>query len=247
LPEFPISEVIMKGRHADATNRRELLAAAPWILGAALAPTVPLLGAEGKKGESDEDIAPAEDLMREHGALNRILLLYDDALAKIGAKKDFPPEVLASAASIIRKFIEDYHEKLEEDYLFPRFEKAGKLVDLVGVLKQQHAAGRTLTRQIEAGATLANLRNSAERAKTLRALRLFVRMYRPHEAREDTVLFPLLHSIVSLNDYETLGDQFEAKERELFGSDGFEKIVEEIAGLEKKVGVYDLAQFTPAG
>ena len=33
------------------------------------------------------------------------------------------------------------HEKLEENFLFPRFRKANKLVDLVDVLLQQHQAG----------------------------------------------------------------------------------------------------------
>jgi hypothetical protein len=70
-------------------------------------------------------------------------------------------------------------------------------------------------------------------------------MYRPHEAREDTVLFPALHQILKPMEYDALGDEFEDKERELFGSDGFEKVVDEIAGLEKKLGIYELSAFTP--
>jgi hemerythrin-like domain-containing protein len=207
-----------------------------------------LLSATTAPEDSEEaDVTPAEDLMREHGALNRLLLIYDEAVTRLESKKDFPPDVLAGAAGIIRRFIEEYHEKLEEDHLFPRFEKAGKLTDLVGVLRQQHAAGRGLTRQIESGATAAGLRNPSDRVKTVRSLKLFIRMYRPHEAREDTILFPTLRQIINLNDYETLGDQFEAKEHELFGQDGFEGVVGQIADLEKKVGLYDLARFTPPG
>jgi hemerythrin-like domain-containing protein len=70
-------------------------------------------------------------------------------------------------------------------------------------------------------------------------------MYRPHAAREDTVLFPTVHTLVSAKEYEALGDKFEDKEKELFGRDGFEKIVKEVADLEKALGIYDLAQFTP--
>jgi hemerythrin-like domain-containing protein len=95
-----------------------------------------LRGAEGeKKGEEKEaEVGPPEDLMREHGVLKRILLVYGEALRRIDAKQDFPREALAEAAGIIRSFVEDYHEKLEEDFLFPRFEKANQLVDLVKVL-----------------------------------------------------------------------------------------------------------------
>ena len=70
-------------------------------------------------------------------------------------------------------------------------------------------------------------------------------MYRPHEAREDTVLFPAFRSIVSKNEYDSLGDEFEKKEDELFGEEGFFKVVDQVAGLEKKLGIYDLSKFTP--
>jgi hypothetical protein len=42
-----------------------------------------------------------------------------------------------------------------------------------------------------------------------------------------------------------LGEDFEKKEHELFGQDGFESVVEKVADLEKKLGIYDLNQFTP--
>ncbi len=70
-------------------------------------------------------------------------------------------------------------------------------------------------------------------------------MYRPHAAREDTVLFPAFHQVVSGKDYDALGDEFEKKEHQLFGEDGFEKMVDRVAGIEKTLGIYDLARFTP--
>jgi hemerythrin superfamily protein len=55
-----------------------------------------------------------------------------------------------NGAAIIRTVIEAYHEKLEEDYLFPRFEKARRLTDLTQVLRAQHQAGRRVTEQVAA-------------------------------------------------------------------------------------------------
>jgi hemerythrin-like domain-containing protein len=153
--------------------------------------------------------------------------------------------VLASAADIIRHFVEEYHEKLEEDFLFPRFRKAGKLVNLVDTLLAQHKAGRVLTAQIRELASLATLKYVSDSDKLGDALRAFLRMYRPHEAREDTVLFPAFRSIVSAHEYDALGEDFEKKEDELFGEEGFFKIVDTVADLEKKLGIYDLSQFTP--
>jgi hemerythrin-like domain-containing protein len=189
-------------------SRRRFL----WLAGGAgalvsadvVASTLPVVPDEE---DEEEEVSPAEDLMREHGALDRILLIYDEAIARLDGHRDFDPSVVADSAGIVRRFVEDYHEKLEENELFPRFEKARVLVDLVGTQ--------------------------------------FNRMYRPHAAREDTVLFPALHRIVSSSEYDSLGEQFEDEEHRLFGEDGFEKVVDEVAGLEKRLGIHDLAQFTP--
>jgi hemerythrin-like domain-containing protein len=193
----------------------------------------------------EEEVAPPEDLMREHGVLNRILLIYDEAVRRLDAKQDLPPDPLRSAASLIRTFIEDYHEKLEEDYLFPRFEKAGRLADLTTVLRAQHQAGRRLTDQLMQLATLQSLKDPARVDSLKSVLRQFNRMYRPHEAREDTVLFPALRQMVSKQEFGALGEDFEKKEHQLFGEDGFEKIVDRVASIERALGINDLAQFTP--
>jgi hypothetical protein len=70
-------------------------------------------------------------------------------------------------------------------------------------------------------------------------------MYRPHEAREDTVLFPAFRRIVPPKEFDALGEQFEDKEHELFGKEGFEGIVQQVSVLERQLGTYDLDQFTP--
>ena len=156
-----------------------------------------------------------------------------------------PPEPLADSAKIIRNFVEDYHEKLEEDFLFPRFKKANKLVDLVDVLLQQHQAGRRLTDITMRLATSHALKNADDRRKLADSMRQFIRMYSPHEAREDTVLFPAFRGIVSAHEFDSLGEDFEKKEDELFGQGGFFKVVDHVAEIEKQLGIYDLAQFTP--
>jgi hemerythrin-like domain-containing protein len=195
--------------------------------------------------KEEEEISPPEDLMREHGVLKRVMMVYAEVLRRMAASEDFPPDTLGDSAGIIRSFVEDYHEKLEEDYVFPRFEKAHRLVDLVGILRVQHQAGRRVTDVVLAGAVPAALRDHAGRQKVAAALQAFNRMYGPHEAREDTVLFPAFRDVVSVHEFDSLGEEFEKKENQLFGEDGFEKVVDRVAGIEKRLGIYDLAQFTP--
>jgi len=201
---------------------------------------------EGKKDEKPaEEVSPPEDLMREHGVLKRILLIYGEALRRMDAREDLPPEPIQQSAKLIRSFVEDYHEKLEENYLFPRFKKANKLVDLVDVLNVQHQAGRKLTDITLRYATVQGLRNADDRRRLADSMRQFIRMYNPHEAREDTVLFPAFRGVVSANEFDSLGEEFEKQEDKLFGDDGFFKVVDQVAEIEKKLGIYDLSKFTP--
>jgi hemerythrin-like domain-containing protein len=233
----------VKNRHRFESNptRRVFLKSGIILGGVALAGHA-LLGAEETK---KEEVSPPEDLMREHGVLKRVLLIYGEALRCISSKEDFSVEGLADAARMIRSFVEDYHEKLEENFLFPRFEKANTLVELVKVLREQHQAGRRVTDVTLRFANSGSLKNESERNQLVDSMQQFIRMYNPHEAREDTVLFPAFHKIVSPHEFDSLGEDFEKQENQLFGQDGFEKMVDKVASIEKRFGIYDLKQFTP--
>lgn len=182
--------------------------------------------------------------MQEHGVLKRVLLIYDTRRMHFLNKESFPVDAITKGANIIRTFVEDYHEKQEENYLFPRFKKANQLTDLVAVLYQQHQAGRKVTDEIMQISGHAN-RTDAENQRLIQLLLAFNTMYNPHEAREDTVLFPAFRKLVSKNEYDSLGEEFENNEHKLFGKDGFETMVNKVADIEKQLGIYELAQFTP--
>jgi hemerythrin-like domain-containing protein len=233
----------------SVSRRRHFLAAGgTWAVASAVlgAPADGDSHAERADARADE-VSPPEDLMREHGVLRRILLIYDEILwRRMAHDQDFPAEVLSGSAAIVRGFVEDYHEKLEEEYVFPRFRAAGKQIELVDTLVTQHRAGRVLTDVVLQRANERALKDPGDRAKIMASLRLFARMYRPHAAREDTVLFPALRAVVSSHEFDALGEEFEDKERELFGQEGFQGVVERVAGLERKLGIYDLADFTAA-
>lgn len=188
------------------------------------------------------DVTPPEDLMREHGILNRTLLIYEASIRKLSNSEDFDRSIVYRSADIIRTFIEQYHERNEENQIFPRFRKAGKLVDLVNTLYQQHQAGRRLTDII---IKITSDRLAADdKPRLVGAMQSFIVMYRPHESREDTVLFPALRKVVSPNEFDAMAEDFEKDEHARFGQDGFETMVDKVAELEKALGINDLAKFT---
>jgi hemerythrin-like domain-containing protein len=201
---------------------------------------------ESKEKHDEPEISAPEDLMREHGVLNRILLVYEAAIRRLRKNEEVPADVFRKPAELVRNFVEDYHEKLEEKFIFPQFEKHKKLTDLVAVLRQQHQAGRRLTDQVLHHTTASEYSSAASRNDLIHLCEAFNRMYRPHEAREDTVLFPALYEIASAQDIKDLGEQFEDEEHRLFGKEGFEENVEKVAAIEKELGIYDLSKFTPS-
>lgn len=201
---------------------------------------------EAVTGKTGKEVTPPEDLMREHGVLDRVLLVYEAGVRKYASNEDFDPALITRSAEIIRDFINNYHEKTEEKHLFPRFRTAGKMVALVDTLERQHEAGRKLTETIIRLAPTSRS-SSADRTRLVDTIQSFITMYRPHAAREDTDLFPKLKDLVSAHEYDAMAEDFEKTEHDLFGEDGFEKMAARVAQLEQQMGIHELNQYTPQG
>ena len=195
--------------------------------------------------EGGEEVSPVEYLMREHGVLRRILLIYEELIKRLATNTSFAPKLLKDSALIVQNFIENYHEKLEEDYLFPKLEKREEMKEIVRLLLEQHKRGRLLTSYILDHASSSDIQDKEKNARIRKYLEEFITMYRPHAAREDTVVFPYFKTLISEHDYLFLGDVFENKETSLFGTEGFSKIVNDVASIEKALGLYSLERYTP--
>jgi len=235
MPELEVSM-----NRFDASRRTLVNAGALALLGAA----APLLSA--CSDDEAKEVGAVEDLMREHGVLRRVLLVYAETVPKLrlGAAS-LDASALNKAARLFHDFGEDYHErKLEEAYIFPQIRKAGgPAAAYVGTLLAQHQRGRDITRYI-LGVTASGKVTAADAEPLSRAFETFVRMYQNHTAREDTVIFPAWKEALSGKQIEDLGDTFEDIEKQQFGGDGFEDAVKQIDGIERTLGLADLAQFT---
>ena len=141
-----------------------------WLMGAAglsLFAAAPSLAAPqsptGKKSAESVPVTATEDLMREHGVVERLLLIYDTGIRRLGQGEDLDPKIFTQTAETMRDFVHDYHEKNEEEQVFPHFKTAGRMVELVNVLLAQHAACRKLTERISSSRPRAGARSSATR------------------------------------------------------------------------------------
>lgn len=148
-------------------------------------------GEGGKGGEGGEGVSATEDLMREHGILRRTLIVYAELSSRLHANAgQIDPAALADAAKLFREFGEDYYEHtLEEQYVFPEVCCAGGPNEkLVEVLLTQHQRGREITDYLARVGTRGQIGGDAE--PLANALASMARMYHPHSAWEDTVIFP---------------------------------------------------------
>jgi len=198
------------------------------------------------KSEDAEDVSATEDLMREHGVLRRILVVYRAAAPMLRAgAAGFDAGALAEAASLFQTFGEDYHErKLEEQHIFPAVQKAGgEAGALVATLLAQHDRGREITAFVRAKCAGGKLA-TGDAEPLARALEGFARMYEAHTAYEDTIVFQAWRKSLSKSQLDEAGDQFEDIEKAQFKGDGFDLAVDQVAKIEQRLGLHDLAGFT---
>jgi hemerythrin-like domain-containing protein len=201
---------------------------------------------QSDKDPGEEEVSAVEDLMREHGILRRALFIYSESAAKIRSK---PSAIvflaLHKTARLFRDFGEDYHEKkLEEAYIFPEIKKVGgALAVYPDILVAQHSRGREITDYILTMTQGAKL-NDNDAGVLANAMDSFVRMYRPHAAREDTIVFPGWKEDLTTDQLDEMSEKFEEIEHQQFGEGGFEKFVLKIAAIEAELGMADLKQFT---
>ncbi|TMJ32154.1 MAG: hemerythrin domain-containing protein [Alphaproteobacteria bacterium] len=229
--------------HVLYARRRWLVGAAGLSLVAAAPGWAAPQSPTNKKSAESVPVTATEDLMREHGIVARLMLIYGAGVRRLGQGEDIDPAIFAQAGEIMRDFVHDYHEKNEEEQVFPRFKTAGRMVELITILQAQHGACRKLTERVLELAPKSAVK--AEREQLVEAMQATMTLYRPHAAREDTDVFPTLRSLVTPNEFEAIGETLEKSETEKFGADGFEKVAKKVEALEKRLGINDLSQFTP--
>lgn len=184
-----------------------------------------------------------EDLVEEHSILNRLFLIYDELSFRLENGLRFPTSALTNAAQIARNFAEDYHEKLEDDYIFPAFQKDERLSGLVKALKAQHDLGRQLTDYILAHANESDLSDETQQMTLADVMRFYVRLFHSHQSRENGILFPAFQRIVPKEEYIKIGKKFDERKNQVFGKDGLQKIVADISKIEAQLGIYQAPRF----
>jgi hemerythrin-like domain-containing protein len=230
----------------DASRRRLIVGLSGAVLAAGSASAA--LAAAKKEAKPpppppEKKIGAVEDLMREHGVIRRVLLVYRQTAARLRAGAKIDPKPIRQAAQLFRDFGENYHERmLEQAYIFPTLRKGeSPVAPLVPTLVAQHDRGRDITDYIRTVTGKGAIGDSEAFARALETLDV---MYENHAAREDTIVFPAWREALSEKQLREMGETFEDIEHRQFGKDGFDDAVKRVAAVEEAFGFADLAQFT---
>ncbi len=183
-----------------------------------------------RKPAPAEMASPVEDLMYEHSLLRRILAVF-----RWNLTDNYQPKGLEACADIVSYFIEDFHEPMEEKYIFPKFRAAGRYVKLVDSLQTQHRTGRPLTQLIRHATT-------SDASEVMAALNTFTYSYDKHASREDTVVFKAFKELVDDKELLDLAETFEHEEDDTFGEYGYDHCLESVEAVETELGIHDIDQ-----
>jgi hypothetical protein len=100
------TDSIMREPDMIERNRRSILQTSSIALMGAVA--LPLAACS----DDEKEVGAVEDLMREHGVLRRVLLVYAEAAPKLRTSvKSIDTRSLNRGAKLLQTFGEDYHEK----------------------------------------------------------------------------------------------------------------------------------------
>ncbi|WP_368680632.1 hypothetical protein [Rhodococcus opacus] len=70
-------------------------------------------------------------------------------------------------------------------------------------------------------------------------------MYEPHEAREDTEIFPAFRQVTSDREFADISEHVAEAQHRRYGDNPIAGFLAQITAVERELGIYDLALFTP--
>lgn len=178
-------------------------------------------------------------LMHDHGLILRVLLIYGAFRDRLNEGNNPDPKLLTPVLNLVSTAVHGYHERVEEEVVFERLRGEDAHEEVISRLAGQHSIGRELTATIGRGADPGSGR-ALGNDRFAEALNDFIVLYAPHEAREDTVIFPAFQKQVSADEMAAMQEGTAKRERKVLGEDWFPQAVQQVAEVERALGIHEL-------
>jgi hemerythrin-like domain-containing protein len=188
-------------------------------------------------------VSATEELCIEHAMIDRVLLAIDHTLKTAGHSRNADLTPIAKGCDLIKAALVQHHMKIEEDHIYPKFEKDPVLGPLASDLKEQHVEARKLFARMDQLAK-SGARGEGNVAELKRVFVDFKDMMTAHDAREATVLFPAMQGTWSDDQLHKLREAQEKDEKKLLGEDADEKLYGMLGEVESAAGIESVKDFT---
>ena len=172
----------------------------------------------------------------EHRSISAILHGMEYLVDRVRTRKaKIDPRVFSAMIYYLDTFSERMHHPKEDRYLFKAMRsRGGEAAAVVADLEREHAAGGEALKRLEQRLVRYEEGGDKEFPAFAEAVAKFVREYRDHMQKEESVVFPLAQRILSTDDWQAIDRAFEENRDPLAAqrdSRDFEKLFDRIVNL----------------
>jgi hemerythrin-like domain-containing protein len=182
-------------------------------------------------------MAKTLDIIRdEHRSIAAILHGMEYLVDRIRARKaKIDPRVFRAMIYYLDTFSERMHHPKEDRFLFSALRnRGGEAATAVADLEREHAAGGNALRRLEQCLVRYEEGGDREFPAFAEAVAKFVREYRDHMHKEESIVFPMAERLLSAQDWQAIDRAF-AENRDPLAAErdtrDFEKLFDRIVNL----------------
>jgi hemerythrin-like domain-containing protein len=182
-------------------------------------------------------MAKTLDIIRdEHRSIAAILHGMEYLVDRIRARKaKIDPRVFRAMIYYLDTFSERMHHPKEDRFLFSALRnRGGEAATAVADLEREHAAGGNALRRLEQCLVRYEEGGDREFQAFADAVAKFVREYRDHMHKEESIVFPMAERLLNAQDWQAIDRAF-AENRDPLSADrdtrDFEKLFDRIVNL----------------
>lgn len=176
---------------------------------------------------------PIDLLEEENRYIARVVSAAERLADKLAADQPVRAETLQDVADFMLLYADKCHHGKEEGKLFPLLKKRGVPTHScpLEALISEYGISRTLVRGLAEAVAAYRRADPAATMPLIKNLRGIAELYPNHIWKEDHLLFPVSHNVLSTEDQYDLALEFESIEQELGWEmyEHFEQLSEQLA------------------
>jgi hemerythrin-like domain-containing protein/uncharacterized protein (DUF2249 family) len=184
------------------------------------------LGCCGHSHHHHQAGPPTQILKDEHALILEALDSIERKLSALEAGEPLDRVYFEKAVQFLRTFADRCHHGKEENLLFKTMVDHGfpRQAGPIAVMLYEHETGRSFIRGIAEGAAAVGSDPGAAK-RIVENGRGYIELLRSHINKENNILFPMADNVLTAEDQERLGEEFERFESEETGTDVHEAML----------------------